>query len=74
MPTIYGEKVVLRLLDKTPPLSQSGRHRGGRYELRKYEDLMAEHLQRDLIVGPTGTGKTTTMYTMIHELTARRPT
>ncbi len=68
LPTVYGEKIVARLLDKT----------GGRItkeaigltgsDLEKYEKLIRIANGVLLIVGPTGSGKSTTMYTMINDL------
>ena len=68
LPTVYGEKIVARLLDKT----------GGRItkeaigltgsDLEKYEKLIKIANGVLLIVGPTGSGKSTTMYTMINDL------
>ena len=68
LPTVYGEKIVARLLDKS----------GGRVALEAIglteEGLAAlKSLLRFrngviLVVGPTGSGKTTTMYSMIHEI------
>ena len=61
MPTIYGEKVVLRLLDKSRrDISKEAIGLTGD-DLRKYEALLRNSSGVILIVGPTGSGKSTTM-------------
>ena len=68
LPTIYGEKCVIRVLDKNSAfLSRDGIGVEGR-QLEQYEYLMGRPSGTILIVGPTGSGKTSTMYTMIHQL------
>lgn len=68
LPTIYGEKVVIRLLNKSAALlSKSGIGLTGA-DLDKYTKLISNHSGVVLIVGPTGSGKSSTMYTMIGEL------
>ena len=68
LPTVHGEKVVARLLDKS----------GGRVtkeavgltgsDLEKYDEMLKNRNGVILLVGPTGSGKTTTMYAMINQL------
>ncbi len=71
LPTVYGEKIVARLLDKS----------GGRIALEAIgltdeglaaiKNLLKYRNGVILVVGPTGSGKTTTMYSMIHEINTR---
>lgn len=68
LPTIYGEKIVIRMLDKSSQiLSRQGigldSHNAGRYER-----LMRNTSGVILISGPTGSGKSSTMSTMVREL------
>ena len=72
LPTIYGEKCVIRVLDKNSAfLSRDGIGVEGK-QLEQYEYLMGRHSGTILIVGPTGSGKTSTMYTMIHQLNSEQ--
>ena len=72
LPTIYGEKCVIRVLDKNSAfLSRDGIGVEGR-QLEQYEYLMGRPSGTILIVGPTGSGKTSTMYTMIHQLNSEQ--
>ncbi len=68
LPTVYGEKVVARLLDKSgQKLSKDAIGLTGT-DLEKYERMLHCRSGVLLIVGPTGSGKSTTMYTMIDDL------
>lgn len=68
LPTVYGEKIVARLLDKSgTQLSRDSIGLSGE-DLKKYEKLIKIKSGVILIVGPTGSGKSTTMYSMIHDL------
>ena len=68
VPTIYGEKLVLRILDKTTmvfDLFQMG------FEPNQLEDIrrcMKMPFGLILLTGPTGSGKTTTLYSILDEI------
>lgn len=67
-PTIYGEAVVLRLLDRaTEPLSltELGMSPGG---ATTFENLYRQPHGILLVTGPTGSGKTTTLNTVLHDI------
>lgn len=71
LPTIYGEKIVSRLLDKSGTnLNRSSIGLTGD-DLVKYQRLIRIKNGVILIVGPTGSGKSTTMYTMVGDLNQR---
>lgn len=68
LPTTWGEKVVMRLLKKTggvPDLAELGLR--GR-ALRNLEEAILRPHGIILITGPTGSGKTTTLYSIIQKI------
>ncbi|GFN23289.1 GspE/PulE family protein [Thermanaeromonas sp. C210] len=70
MPTVYGEKVVLRILDKGTmllPLDGLGFLPSTR---QIYETLIRSAYGMILITGPTGSGKTTTLYATLNALSS----
>ena len=68
IPTIYGEKIVLRLLDKSSGhINRKTIGLEGEDE-KKYDRLLKNSSGVILIVGPTGSGKSTTLCAMIQEL------
>lgn len=71
LPTVYGEKIVARLLDKSggKVTKESVGLTGD--DLVKYDQMLKSRNGVILIVGPTGSGKTTTMYAMIDQLNTR---
>ncbi|WP_139651332.1 GspE/PulE family protein [Raoultibacter phocaeensis] len=68
LPTIHGETVVIRLLDKDEKLLEAEGIGLTGDDLVKYRTLISSSNGMVLIVGPTGSGKSSTMYTMIREL------
>jgi type II secretory ATPase GspE/PulE/Tfp pilus assembly ATPase PilB-like protein len=67
-PSIYGESVVMRLLDTSSPLG--GLEQLGLYsdDLAKYREMIRFSHGLILVTGPTGSGKTTTLYTSLNEI------
>ncbi len=68
MPTLFGEKVVLRLMDKS--MLQLDMHKLGMEEhsLSVFEQALNKPYGMVLVTGPTGSGKTTTLYSALKEL------
>jgi len=68
MPAYYGEKVVMRILDSekgVKPLDQLGL---SEKNLKMIREAIKRSYGLILITGPTGSGKTTTLYSMMNEL------
>ncbi len=68
LPTMYGEKVAVRLLDRTAQLLDAYAIGLRGENLEKYNALIKNATGMILIVGPTGSGKSSTMYTMVRSL------
>lgn len=68
LPTVYGEKIVMRLTSKnalTKEKSQLGLRPD---ELKKFDHILKNPHGILLVTGPTGSGKSTTLYTALSEL------
>ena len=68
LPTVYGEKVVLRLLDTSSVevnLAKLGFAPSAR---ERYEEVFRRPYGTILVTGPTGSGKSTTLYATLTEL------
>lgn len=68
LPTYYGEKCVMRLAQKTA-LTRSKKDLGfGDAEMKKFDHILSNPHGIILVTGPTGSGKSTTLYTALSEL------
>jgi general secretion pathway protein E len=67
-PTIYGETAVLRILDKSMALFELSDLGFLPEALAKYEKMLKIPFGMILISGPTGSGKTTTLYASVNTL------
>ena len=68
LPTSHGEKVVLRVLDKDKTLLNLENLGMDEYNLNIYKQILSQPYGIILISGPTGSGKTTTLYASINYL------
>ena len=68
MPTLFGEKIVMRLLDKSNlqlDMTKLGFEQG---QLDQFKYAIDRPYGMVLVTGPTGSGKTTTLYSALSEL------
>ena len=68
LPTIYGEKMVIRLLDRSLQITTRYDIGLDEHSMAVYDRLMRSTSGVILVAGPTGSGKSSTMSTMVREL------
>ena len=72
IPTIYGEKTVMRVLDKTNFLLSKTNLGLSEYNMEKFDRIKEKPYGIILVTGPTGSGKTSTLYTILAEVNDAR--
>lgn len=68
LPTLFGEKIVLRLLDKSNLQLDMTKLGFEVEQLKDFKDSINQPFGMVLVTGPTGSGKTTTLYSALSEL------
>ena len=68
LPTVYGEKIVIRILDKSNFNFTKEGLGFSKENLDKLNKMIAQPYGMLLVTGPTGSGKSTTLYTILREL------
>jgi len=68
IPTVHGEKIVMRLLFQEEKLMQLRQLGLAKYILKPYQNLVNSSGGIILVTGPTGSGKTTTLYASLAEI------
>ena len=68
LPTLFGEKVVLRLLDKSNLQLDMTKLGFEPHQLSTFKDCIHRPYGMVLVTGPTGSGKTTSLYSALSEL------
>lgn len=68
VPTMWGEKIVMRLLDKSNLQLDMTKLGFEEDDLKMFKDMINQPQGMVLITGPTGSGKTTTIYSALSEL------
>lgn len=68
LPTLFGEKIVLRLLDKSNLQLDMTKLGFDVEPLRHFKDAIHQPYGMVLVTGPTGSGKTTSLYSALSEL------
>lgn len=68
LPTIYGEKVVMRLLDLGSSLNDLNKLGFNKVNLQRFTEMIEKPTGIVLITGPTGSGKSSTLYASLNRL------
>jgi type IV pilus assembly protein PilB len=68
LPTVYGEKTVMRLLDKGNVEFKKDSIGFSERDMKVFDKILSQPYGVILVTGPTGSGKTTTLYTVLSEL------
>lgn len=68
LPTVYGEKIVMRLTSKSSLTREKGQLGLKPSELAQFDYILQNPHGILLVTGPTGSGKSTTLYTALSEL------
>ena len=68
LPTAYGEKIVLRLLDTANVEVDLGKLGFAQRDYERFEAIFRRPYGATLVTGPTGSGKSTTLYATLKEL------
>ena len=71
VPTIYGENMVLRLLDRSSAVLSLTKLGFSKEVLEKYQKLIHRPYGIVLVCGPTGSGKTTTLYASLNTINSK---
>lgn len=71
MPTVYGEKIVLRLLDKSSIMLNLMDLGFSERALKRFEKSFRKPYGAILVTGPTGSGKSTTLYATLNVLNSK---
>lgn len=70
LPTVYGEKIVMRLTSKTALTREKSKLGLKPQEMTVFDRILRNPHGIMLVTGPTGSGKSTTLYTALSELNA----
>ena len=71
IPTVFGEKAVLRLLSNNARIDNSAYFGMRREDYDRFADMLRSPNGIIYLTGPTGSGKTTTLYMILEELSGR---
>jgi type IV pilus assembly protein PilB len=66
LPTVFGEKIVIRILDKSNALLKLSDLGFQEHAYKRYEEAFRKPYGAILVTGPTGSGKSTTLYATLN--------
>lgn len=72
LPTVHGEKIVIRILDLNNALMHLNELNFSEENRKKYKQLISRPSGLVLLTGPTGSGKTSTLYASINQLNSEK--
>jgi type IV pilus assembly protein PilB len=72
LPTVYGEKIVMRILDMGAALNDLNKIGFNALNLKRFSDLIEQPTGIVLITGPTGSGKSSTLYAALNKLNSEQ--
>lgn len=68
IPTVYGEKIAIRLLDRSSFMFSKSQLGFTEENLKSFNKILEQPNGMILVTGPTGSGKSTTLYAVLKEL------
>lgn len=68
LPTVYGEKIVMRILDMGSTLNDINKLGFNTLNAKRFADMIEQPTGIVLITGPTGSGKSSTLYAALNKL------
>jgi type IV pilus assembly protein PilB len=68
LPTVHGENIVLRVLDQSSSIMPMEKLGFSPHNLKKIEESQSRPEGIIIVTGPTGSGKTTSLYSMLNEI------
>ncbi len=72
LPTVYGEKIVMRLLDMGAALNDLNKIGFNTVNFKRFNELIEQPTGIVLITGPTGSGKSSTLYAALNKLNSEQ--
>lgn len=70
LPTVWGEKIVMRILDNSSASLALQELGFSEYNLERFQSAYKKPYGMILVTGPTGSGKSTTLYAALNEITS----
>jgi type IV pilus assembly protein PilB len=72
LPTVYGEKIVMRILDMGAALNDLNKIGFNALNLKRFSEMIEQPTGIVLITGPTGSGKSSTLYAALNRLNSEQ--